>query len=281
MSAPLEMLAEVPLFEAMDERERASLCEVLETRRFDKGDTIFHAGDVGDSFYIVRSGSVQIYIENFEGDKIILRENNPGDVFGDVSMFDGGPRTATAVATEDCELLSLDKEGLLEFVTKNPHAALDLLSVMGRRLRTTNELLRTQVSRNLNEVMEIETTPLQRVADWIAEFSGSMPFLILNMLWFFVWITINTLPMGIHQFDPFPFGLLTMIVSLEAIFLSCFVLISQNRQAEKDHIKADIEYEVNLKAELEVAQLHSKVDRIYEEMQAHFDKLHRAASAGK
>ena len=278
MAATVQMLAEISMFALMDEAERSSLAELLETRRFDKGDTIFNFGDAGDALYIIRSGSVQVFIENYQGDKIILRENLPGDVFGDISMLDGGPRTATAVATEDTDCLVLDRDQLVELITKHPHAGLDLLTVMGGRLRATNELLRTQVSRNLNEVMEVETTPLQRVADLIAEFSGSMAFLILNGLWFLVWIVINVFHTGIPQFDPFPFGLLTMIVSLEAIFLSCFVLISQNRQSEKDHVKADIEYEVNLKAELEVAQLHGKVDRIYEEMQAHFAQLKKTTT---
>jgi CRP/FNR family cyclic AMP-dependent transcriptional regulator len=103
-----------------------------------------------------------------------------------------------------------------------------------------------------------------------------MQFLILNGLWFFVWIVINTFSLGVPQFDPFPFGLLTMIVSLEAIFLSCFVLISQNRQSEKDHIRSDIEYDVNIKAELEVAHLHEKVDNIYEQMLAKFGNLEKA-----
>ena len=120
--------------------------------------------------------------------------------------------------------------------------------------------------------MEEHTTPLLRIADWIAWFSGSMQFLILNAIWFITWIALNQLPFGV-QFDPFPFGLLTMIVSLEAIFLSCFVLISQNRQAQKDKVRADIEYEVNIKAELEIAHLHEKTDRIYENMMARFEKI--------
>ena len=70
----------------------------------------------------------------------------------------------------------------------------------------------------------------------------------------------------IPQFDPFPFGLLTMIVSLEAIFLSIFVLISQNRQSEKDRVRSNIDYEVNVKAEMEIAQLHDKTDRLKERM---------------
>jgi uncharacterized membrane protein len=275
------MLAEVPMFALLDEVERDALSQLLEIKTFDKGQTIFNFGDAGDSLYIIRSGTVQIFVENYQGDKIILRENQPGDLFGDISLLDGGPRTATVVATEDTECLVLDRDQLLELIRKYPHAGIDLLTVMGQRLRATNEMLRTQVSRNLNEVMEIETTFLQSIADWIAQFSGSMPFLMLNALWFIVWISINIFPLGIVQFDPFPFGLLTMIVSLEAIFLSCFVLISQNRQSVKDRYKADLDYEVNLKAELEVAQLHGKVDRIYEEMQAHFAHLRKATNVGK
>jgi CRP/FNR family transcriptional regulator, cyclic AMP receptor protein len=140
--------------------------------------------------------------------------------------------------------------------------------------RKADELLRTRVSRNVNEEMEEHSTPLQRVADWIAWFSGSMPFLGLNGAWFIIWIILNTAP-GIYHFDAYPFGLLTMIVSLEAIFLSCFVLVSQNRQAEKDRVRADIEYEVNVKAELEVAHLHEKTDRIYENMLARFARVEK------
>ena len=108
--------------------------------------------------------------------------------------------------------------------------------------------------------------------------AAACPFLILNGAWFVIWIAVNTLPLGIDHKDPYPFGLLTMIVSLEAIFLSCFVLISQNRQSEKDHVRSDIEYEINIKAELEVAHLHEKTDRIYEAMLERFAKLETICS---
>ena len=124
------------------------------------------------------------------------------------------------------------------------------------------------------EEMEEKLSTLQRIADWIAWFSGSMQFLIINALFFIVWIVLNVIP-GETQFDPFPFGLLTMIVSLEAIFLSCFVLISQNRQSEKDHIRSDIEYEVNIKAELEIGHLHEKTDHLYEQMLERFNHIER------
>lgn len=281
MSATAQMLADVPLFAMMSARERKALAEKFELAQYSKGETIFEHGDPGDSLLIVRSGRLQVYVENKEGQKIVLSEVEPGEFLGEISLFDPGPRTATAVAVEDSEVLTLDHDHLLDVIQRQPKVAADLLAVMGKRLRATDELVRTQASRNVNEVIEIETTPLQRVADWIAEFSGSMPFLMLNAMWFGVWIGINTLDFGIRQFDPFPFGLLTMIVSLEAIFLSCFVLISQNRSSEKDRIKSDLDYQVNLKAELEVSQLHNKVDKIYEAMQAQFARMEKERKAAE
>src|SRR5207302_1717396 len=174
---------------------------------------------------------------------------------------------------EDTELIVLNRENLLMFFQKKPDAALDMIAAMGAMIRKTDDILRTRVSRNVNEEVEDQLTMIERAADWIAWFSGSMPFLILNTAWFLAWILINSFDLGIRQFDPYPFGLLTMIVSLEAIFLSIFVLISQNRQAEKDRVRSNIEYEVNIKAELEIAHLHEKTDRIYTEMLEHFIAL--------
>jgi len=275
MATTAGMLAEAPLFALMDEDERAALAERMESRSVSKGETIFTRGDVGDSLMLLTRGRIQIYIETTEGTKVILGEIETGEMVGEISLFDPGARSATAVAVEDTELLVLEHDDFWQVLQKRPHIALDILAVMGKRLRATDELLRTQASQNVNDVIDIETTTFQRVADWIAEFSGSMLFLALNFIWFSFWIAINQLPLGLPQFDPYPFGLLTMIVSLEAIFLSIFVLISQNRQSQKDHVKSDLEYQVNRKAELEVAQLHHKVDSIYEAMQSHFAKLEK------
>ena len=194
-------------------------------------------------------------------------------------MLDNRPRSATATALMDTDLFVLDRDDLLLLFQKKPDAGLNMLASMGDMLREADFLLRTRVSRNVNEEMEEKLSTLQRVADWIAWFSGSMAFLILNGLWFAIWIAINTLPLGFSQFDPFPFGLLTMIVSLEAIFLSCFVLVSQNRESEKDHLRSDIEYDVNIKAELEVAYLHEKVDNIYELLTSKFAEIDRLTNS--
>lgn len=268
-------LAEIQLFDALNEEDRSALADVIDSRKISQGETLFQAGEPGDSLFIVRSGEIELYIKDTVGQKIVLNIATTGDMFGELALLDSGARTATAVALSDSDLLVLDRGDLLLLFQKKPDAALHMLGAISGMTRKADQLLKTRVSRNVNEEMEVHTSALQRVADWIAWFSGSMSFLILNATWFIIWVSINTLPLGVPAFDPYPFGLLTMIVSLEAIFLSCFVLISQNRQTEKDRVRSDIEYEVNIKAELEVAHLHEKTDRIYEDMLARFTRLEK------
>jgi len=271
MSTDVKFLAEIPMFELMDDRERKALCEILEMQKFDKGDEIFHFGDAGDSVYIMLHGRVQVHVQNTEGKVIILGENDRGDVFGEISLLDGGPRTASATAVEDSEVLSLDRDQLLEFITGHPHAAMDLLTVMGRRMRSTDELLRTQVSRNVNEESEELLTFGMKIADKVATFGGSWTFIIAFGTFMAIWMTTNVF-LGKRAFDEYPFILLNLALSALAALQAPVIMMSQNRQASKDRLKSDMDYEVNLKAELEVAHLHNKVDRIYETMQAHFHK---------
>jgi uncharacterized membrane protein len=264
MATLSEMLSEVPLFEKLDEEERNNLAAGLEAVQYPAGEMIFQTNEPGDALYIIRSGKVEIFVKDDTGHRVVLETAAEGDFFGDISLLDNGPRTASALVTEDVEALRLRRTELEKFVKKRPEAAMDILTVMGRRLRQDVELLRHTASRNVNEEAEDRRTVLQKTADWIAEFSGGMPFLFINAIFFAVWIVINQgwIP-GIRPFDPFPYGLLTMAVSLEAIFLSIFVLISQNRQAAKDRVRSDIEYDVNLKAEMEIAHLHEKVDMMH------------------
>lgn len=269
MPTDAALLAEVPFFALLDEDERATLAAQVEIVNFQAGTTLFQYGDPGDTLYVIRSGEVEVYVKDDTGTRIVLETPRAGDFFGEISLLDGGPRTASVVVTQDLEALSVDRGDLDMLLSRHPHAAVDLLAAMGRRLRQTGELLRHTASRNVNKEMEDTRSTVQRVADWIAEFSGSITFLNIHATLFFFWIILNVAWIqqfdapwikGISAFDPFPFGLLTMAVSLEAIFLSVFVLLSQNRQAAKERIRSDVEYDVNLKAELEVAHLHEKVD---------------------
>ena len=270
-----ELLAEVPFFQLLDNEERQFLANELDVVRFKSGDMVFTYGDPGDSLYVIRTGEVEVFFKDDTGERIVLETAREGDFFGELSLLDNGPRTASVIATRDVEALRVDRSDLDHLLRLHPEAALDLLTAMGKRMRVTAELLRHTASRNVNDAVEDKRTTVMKAADWIAEFSGSIAFLMIHVVLFFGWIIMNVgngIP-GIPLFDPFPFGLLTMCVSLEAIILSVFVLLSQNRQVAKDRVRSDIEYDVNLKAELEIAHLHEKMDRLTAEVLARLGRL--------
>ena len=276
MPTNAEILAGVPLFSRLDPDERALLAQRLDQVHFPAGKVIYQAGDPGDALYIVTAGRAEMSFKNDTGDRIVLELCGPGDFFGETSLIDGGPRTASASVTEALEAVVVDRGDLDEFLRLRPDAAMDLLSAAGRRLREITLLLRHTASRNVDEVAEDRRTTVMKVADWISGFSGSIPFLVIHLVLFAAWIGLNTGPLkrtAAGNWDPFPFGLLTMVVSLEAIILSVFVLLSQNRQAARDSLRNQVQYDVNLKAELEIAHLHEKVDRMHAVILGRLEKL--------
>jgi CRP/FNR family cyclic AMP-dependent transcriptional regulator len=275
------LLADIPLFALLDDDERATLANRLDSVSFAKGTVIFRLGEPGDALFVVRSGEVQMAFKNDVGDNVVMETARAGDFFGELSLLDGGPRTASATAVEDVEALVVDRGDLDEFLARHPAAALDLLAATGRRLRESARLLRHPAARDYNEEESDHRTRVMRVADWISEFSGSIPFLLIHCVFFFLWIIDNVGPLSRTSFggwDPYPFGLLTMAVSLEAIILSVFVLLSQNRQVTRDRVRNDIEYRVNLKAELEVAALHSKVEDLEADLLTRLSRIEKCVT---
>lgn len=275
MAAP-DLINKVEFFSLLGTKERSTLTNMFKVLTIREDQVLFRFGDPGDTFYVVKTGLVELFTHDHGGSKIVLAKCGPGNFFGELSLFDGGARTATALALEDSALLVLSREKLIKFLEQNPSAAINMITVMGQRIRNTGNLLRQRVTRNVNEESKDRRTLSEKAADNIARICGSMPFLLIHVLLFTFWITWNIEPIyhsGINWlkravFDPFPFGLLAMTVSVEAIILSTCLLISQNRQAAKDRIRSDIEYEVNLKAELEVAYLHEKLDNMHAEILA-------------
>ena len=272
MSTNVAMLSEVPLFQLIDEQERATLADLMSSRSFDKGETIFEEGQPGESLYLVHNGRVQVFCHSDSGEKIILGENEAGDVFGEISLLDGGPRTACAVAVEPTVALTIDRERLYELVQRHPHVAIDLLTVMGRRMRATDELLRSHVTRNPNVEEEERLTFGERIADRVASFGGSWTFIILFAVVLLIWVVLNTIILASKAFDAYPYILLNLFLSMLAALQAPVIMMSQNRQSAKDRLKADLDYEVNMKAELEVAQLHRKIDRLTETVQSYATK---------
>jgi uncharacterized membrane protein len=273
--AKAEMLAEVPLFALLDEQERAVLAERVDAVHYAAGGRIFQFGDPGDSMYIVKAGEVAVSVKTKTGEEIFLERPGVGDFFGEISLLDEGPRTATATAVTDVEALVVDRGDLDELFRLKPAAAMDLLAATGRRLRASSLLLRNAATRNVNEEVEDKRTTVMKLADWIADFSGSLPFLFIHIVIFAVWIGFNSLAPERSRFDAYPYGFLTLVVSLEAIILSVFVLLSQNRQVAREKVRSDIEYDVNLKAEMQIAHMHEKVDNFYSEMQKRLERLEK------
>jgi CRP/FNR family transcriptional regulator, cyclic AMP receptor protein len=273
------LLADVPLFQALDATERSTLASSVSTVDFPAGTRVFRRGDPGGALYVVSRGLVDISVETTTGDRVLLDQLGPGDFFGEISLLDGRERTADATAADETRAFEIDRADLEELFRKHPDAALDVLGVIGRRLREADRLLQSQSSVSPNQEVSERTTPVQRVAEALARFSGSIPFLVWHALLFLAWIVVNVnlLPY-VRAFDPFPFGFLTMAVSLESIFLSCFVLIAQSRQAAGDRIRSDVEYAANIRAGKEVTQLHGKVDTLYAEIMARLALLDRTLS---
>jgi CRP/FNR family cyclic AMP-dependent transcriptional regulator len=278
MPSPADTLADVPLFALLDEHERSILAEQVDLVTMRAGEQVFAYGEPGDSMYVVCAGAVELFFKNDTGDRIVLETARAGDFFGEISLLDGGPRTASALVLEDITALRVDRDDLDVLLSLKPHAATDLLTATGKRLRESSRLLRHTASRNVNKEHEDHRTAVMRVADWISDFSGSLPFLFIHLGLFFIWIVLNVGPLvhgKIGGFDPFPFGLLTMAVSLEAIVLSVFVLLSQNRQVERERVRNDIEFDINLKAELQIHQMHEKVDQLQEALLERLTRMER------
>ncbi|HEX7699455.1 MAG TPA: DUF1003 domain-containing protein, partial [Kofleriaceae bacterium] len=204
---------------------------------------------------------------------VFLELAEHGDFFGEISLLDGGSRTARAVCTEAGQLVVVDRGDLDELLKMRPQAAMNLLTATGKRLRANAHVLRNTAARNTYEVAEARQNLIQRAADWVANFSGSLSFLIVHIILFAVYILLNTNLFTFGNFDPFPYGLLTMVVSLEAIILSTLLLYSQNRQAARDRVRSDIEYDVNLKAELQIQHLHEKIDQIHAQILGRLDQI--------
>ena len=214
MATDVALLAGVPFFQYLDDDERAVLAQQLDVVRLPAGEVVFYVGDPGGTLYVIRTGCVEVFLKDDTGERIVLENPGPGEVFGELSFLDGGARSASVVVTEDLEALALDRDDLNHLFRTHPEAGLDVIAAMGKRLRRSVELLRHTASRNVNTEVEDRRTTVERAADWIAAFSGSITFLLLHVVFFAVWILLNVdwLPgWKPPMFDPFPFGLLTMV----------------------------------------------------------------------
>ena len=207
--------------------------------------------------YIIEQGKVRIYVGAEDGHEVTLTELHRGDFFGEMALLDGKPRSADARVAEDARLAVLSREHFLSFVGSNPNVALEMLTALTNRLRHTDELLRRTATRNVNVEEAARLTLADRAADVIAEFGGSWKFILAAVFLVNVWVWINMWLafIGKISFDPYPFLLLSTAINVLSILQAPIILMSQNRQAHKDRLRAEIDYQVNLKNELALNEI--------------------------
>ena len=250
----IETLRQIPLFESLDDEAAAKLCSLMEMHDYNAGKILFRAGDAGDAMYVIESGKIRISVHTADGRELTLTDLERGEFFGEMALLDGQPRSANAATIVDSRLAILSREHFLSFLASNPKFSLEMLIAMGNRLRRTDELLRRLATRNVNVEEAARLTLADRAADLIAEFGGSWKFILTAVVFFNVWVLLNSF-LPNHGFDPYPFLLLSTGLNMIAALQAPIIMMSQNRQSNKDRLRADLDYQVNLKNELALTEI--------------------------
>lgn len=258
-------LARVPLFKRLEPHELEHLAEEVDQVNYKAGDTIFNEHDHGDSLYVVETGSVRIWVYDDDVKEVTLAELNPGDFFGELAVLDRGERSSSATAVTDTHLHRLSSDDFQKFLMEHPDASIDVICEIAARMRQTNLLVTKRAARNINVEMEENATIGQRIADKVASFGGSWTFIIIYLTFLVAWMAFNTFVLMHYghgengaQFDPYPYILLNLMLSMTAALQAPIIMMSQNRAAEKDRLAAEQDFKVNLKSELMLEELIRK-----------------------
>lgn len=265
LSEEAQSLARVPLFKRLEAHELESLAEEIDQVNFKAGETIFNEHDRGDSLYVVETGSVRIWVFDEDVKEVTLAELKPGDFFGELAVLDRGERSSSATAIVDTHLHRLSSDDFQKFLMEHPDASIDVICEIAARMRQTNLLVSQRAARNINVEMEERATIGQRVADKVASFGGSWTFIMIYVSFLVAWMVINSFVL-LHygrgengaQFDPYPYILLNLMLSMTAALQAPIIMMSQNRAAEKDRLAAEQDFKVNLKSELMLEELVRK-----------------------
>ena len=265
LSDEAESLSRVPLFKRLSAGELEQLAAEVAQVKFAPEETIFNEQDKGDALYVVETGSVRIWVLDEDVKPVTLTELKPGEFFGELAVLDRGPRSTNATAIEETTLHRLSSDDFQQFLLEHPDVAIDVICEIGLRMRQTNMLVSQRATRNINVEMEERATFGQRIADRVASFGGSWTFIMIYVAFLVAWMAFNTFVL-IHygrgengaQFDPYPYILLNLMLSMTAALQAPIIMMSQNRAAEKDRLAAEQDFKVNLKSELMLEELMRK-----------------------
>lgn len=260
-----EVLKKVPLFSLLDDDEAAVLAQQVELKTFAPRQRIYKMGEPGGRAYAIVTGEVRLTTVDEDHQEVVIDEPSAGEFFGFASMLDQTPHQTNAEALQETVCVEVDREDIAILLQKKPHAGMDMLTVLGRQFHASQKLVRVRAMRNPNELIEQEATFGERLADSVAQFGGSWSFIILFAIVLTVYTTINSLLRG-SAWDPYPFILLNLFLSMLAAIQAPVIMMSQNRQDQKDRLRSELDYDVNRRAESEIQGLANKLNLLAEKL---------------
>jgi uncharacterized membrane protein len=261
MACKPEVLKDVPLFSLLDADESAVLAAQVELRKFAPRQRIYKIGDPGSHAYVVVSGSVRVTTIDEDQQEVIVDEPACGEFFGFASMIEQTPHQTSAVALVETTCIEVDRGDITALIERKPHAGLDMLTVLGRQIHASHHLVRLRANRNANDMIEQDMTRGERIADTVASFGGSWTFILTFLAVLVVYASINIF-LKKTAWDPYPFILLNLFLSMLAAIQAPIIMMSQNRQDTKDRIRGELDYDVNRRAESEIQSLSGKLNTL-------------------
>ena len=259
MACNPEALKHVPLFALLDEEETAVLAGQVELKKFAPRQRIYKTGDSSGQAYVMVTGRVRVTTVDEDNQEVVVDEPAHGEFFGFASMLEQTPHQTTAIALEETECLEVTRHSIAVLLQRKPLAGMDMLTVLGRQFHAAQQLVRLRASRNPNEVIEKEATLGERVSDSVARFGGSWVFIITFLILSTVYIAVNVF-LRRTAWDPYPFILLNLFLSMLAAIQAPVIMMSQNRQDTKDRLRSELDFDVNRRAESEIQGLARKLN---------------------
>jgi len=265
VACDIDILREVPFFALLDDEELAVLGAQVDLTKFTPRQRIYRIGDPGGRAFVLVSGAVRVTTIDEDQQDVVVDEPAAGEFFGFASMLDETPHQTNAVAVDETVCIEVDRGDIETLIQRRPHAAMDMLSVLGRQIHAAQQLVRVRAARNPNEIIEQEATMGERLADAVAGFGGSWTFILTFLVALAVYSAVNA-ALGRRAWDPYPFILLNLILSMIAALQAPVIMMSQNRQDTKDRLRGELDFAVNRRAEAEVQALARKLNAVVDKL---------------
>lgn len=265
MSCRPEALKGIPLFSLLDDDETAVLAAQVELKTFQARERIYKTGDTGGQAYVMISGKVRVTAVDEDHQEVVVDEPRDGEFFGFASMIEQTPHQTTAIALEETSCLEVSRDDIAILLERKPHAGMDLLTTLGRQFHAAQALVQTRVTRNPNELIEAEATTGERLADGVARLGGSWNFIIAFGIVMVIYTGVNIV-LHDNAWDPYPFILLNLFLSMLAAIQAPVIMMSQNRQDTKDRLRGELDFDVNRRAASDIQGLARKLNLLDEKI---------------